>query len=180
MARSETSWLDYAMLSMFVLNVIGALSVAAGMWMILKWLMKDQTSPMVESQGRAAQTDESEHPHIVYKLYETNDQLHDQKDSLERRLQGQEELSVAMENDLRFERQQNAILSSSVREHECRWVANLERMITVHPCGDVYHSSPNCRWLRGGRTLSLCAFCRRNPREQEGSVTIPSEYVVDG
>ena len=132
--------------------------------MNLEWLMKDQTSPMVESQGRAAQTDESDDPHIVYKLYQAIDQLHDQKDSLERRLQAQEELSVAMENDLRFERQQNAVLSSSVRAHERRWLANLERMITVHPCGDVFHDSPNCRWLRGGGAATVCILPQKSPR----------------
>eukprot|EP00913_Durusdinium_trenchii_P019597 g18422.t1 len=46
MTEEESSWLDYAMLSMFILNVIGALSVATGMWMMLRWLMRDHTIPV--------------------------------------------------------------------------------------------------------------------------------------
>ena len=108
----------------------------------------------MEVKRRAAQTDEDDDPHIVYKLYEEIDRLHEQKESLERRLRAQEELSVARENDLNFERQQSAVLSSSVRMHERRWFANLEKLITVHPCGNAYHDSPHCRLLRGGHHLS--------------------------
>lgn len=107
----------------------------------------------VRSEGREAQTEVNDAPNIVY-----HDKLHEQNDSLQRRFDAEQELRVARENDLKFERQQNAILASSVRQHEARWVHNLDRMITVHPCGDVYHNSPNCRWLRGGRTLSLCTL----------------------
>ena len=54
MTEEESSWLDYAMLSMFILNMIGALSVAAGMWMMLRWMMRDHTIPVNGGQEKSS------------------------------------------------------------------------------------------------------------------------------
>lgn len=97
--EGDSSWLDYAMLSVFTLNVSGALSVAAGMWAIGRWLTRDHVSATVRSEGREVQTEESDDPNIVYQLHQRIDRLHEQNDSIQRRLDAEQELSVAREND---------------------------------------------------------------------------------
>ena len=38
-----STWLDYAMSNMLVVKVVGALSVAMGMWKFLQWFMKEKS-----------------------------------------------------------------------------------------------------------------------------------------
>ena len=94
--EDESLWVDYAMMSGRVLNIIGALSVAIGMWWMMKWLISGTRASQGQAdQGTAqeVQTEESDDSNIVYKLYQRIEHLHDQK-SLLKKQEGQQSRSM--------------------------------------------------------------------------------------
>ena len=68
---------------------------------------------MMGKDNKDCQTEEQDDPNIVYKRYQRIDKLHGQKD-LEK-LEALRQAFEASENQLTFQRQQSAILSSAVR-----------------------------------------------------------------
>ena len=105
-------------------------------------------------------------------MYQRIDQLHDQNYLLKKQLEATKQVNETMESDLTFQRQQSAVLSSMVRDHEQRWITSLQRMVTVHPSGENYHTSSNCRWYRGGKSFTLCTYCKRHSMDgHEGSMS---------
>ena len=52
--KEGDTWLDYAMMSMLILNVVGALSVAMGLWKFLQWWMKEKATKEETKKTRTA------------------------------------------------------------------------------------------------------------------------------
>ena len=170
------AWLDYAVMSMLILNVVGALSVAMGMWKFLQWCAKEKDHEGRDKESKNCQTEEEDDPHIVFKLYERIDELHSEIDYRDEQIQALTQALEACESQLKTQCQQSVVLSSAVREHEQRWIRSQNATITIHPCGDVYHTSSSRKWFQGGRSLTLCAQCKRHCA-QEGSVPGLVQYT---
>lgn len=49
----------------FILSMLGALSVAVGMWMVVKWWTRGPRNPTTQGETKELQTDETDDPTYI-------------------------------------------------------------------------------------------------------------------
>ena len=155
-------WLDWVLYSTVALNSLGALGLAMGMWITMKWFMGEKrpvTTKEEEIQANEAHVKQEELIHELYERTAYMDEQLQQKDDLIKHLE------LMIEN-LRYQIQldNDGRPTEGERKHAER--------ISLMPSGKAYHFNRQCEWFPKGKWYNACAICRKlEQQSHEGSVS---------
>ena len=135
-----------------------------GLWAIIQWLTRKQTTPMLgrnEKQNKEVQVDEwaQKQCELIYELQE--ELVHRQE-----QIDHKQELIEHLENLVSTLRYQIQLGD---------WGKKRDERISMMPSGHVYHFSRQCEYFAKGKWFNPCQLCKdkaeRSSSSYEGSMS---------